>query len=90
MYGSIPLTHGRNFFGFTFMDFSGEWLIDFGEKKKKELSDGKVVCFSVLQQNWWQCSHYFPFILFLHASSQMYVCSGFYCVLQVCSKVTIS
>jgi intein/homing endonuclease len=24
MYGSIPLTHGRNFFGFTFMDFSGE------------------------------------------------------------------
>jgi hypothetical protein len=24
MYGSIPLTHGRNFFGFTFMDLSGE------------------------------------------------------------------
>jgi hypothetical protein len=28
MYGSIPLTQWRNFCGFTFMDLSGELLID--------------------------------------------------------------
>lgn len=59
MYGSAPLTHWRNFFGLTFMDLSGEWLIDYGEKEKTELSCENVVCIAVLQQNWWQCSCYF-------------------------------
>ena len=51
MYGSgDPLTHWRNFYGF--MDL-GEWLIDYGEKEKMELSYENVVCIALLQQNWW-------------------------------------
>lgn len=57
MYGSVPLTHWKNFCGF--MDLSGEWLNDYGEKEKLELSYENVVCIAVLQQNWWQCSCYF-------------------------------
>ena len=47
MYGSVPLTHWKNFCGLTFMDLSGEWLIDYGEKEKMELNYENVVCIAV-------------------------------------------
>jgi hypothetical protein len=47
MYGSIPLTQWRNFCGFTFMDLSGELLIDWLWGKKWK--------WSLVMERWFFC-----------------------------------
>lgn len=74
MYGSVPLTHWRNFCGLTFMDLSGEWLIDYGEKEKMELKFckcGLYSCFATKLVTVFLL--FFPSIHFLHTFTNAHV-----------------